>query len=127
MLETMYFFQVIIYCYEKKKEKKKKDGVHFLISLKTRAVAPFFLDARTFHSSYKLQKHVLLRHQALHKTFHCDKDKLTPYLVVIVSVSQNRRTTLFVPFHSVSSAYLPPPRGTLTGMFNAKQKNRPKH
>jgi hypothetical protein len=26
---------------------------------------------------------------------------------------------LLMPFHSVSSAYLPPPRGTLTGMFNA--------
>jgi hypothetical protein len=47
---------------------------------------------------------------ALHKTFHCDKDKLTPYLVGIVSVSQNLRSTLFVPFHSVSSAYLPPSR-----------------
>jgi hypothetical protein len=23
-----------------------------------------------------------------------------------------------LPFHSVSSAYLPPPRGTLIGMFN---------
>ena len=64
MLETMYFFQVIIYCYEKKKREEKKDGVHFLISLKTRAVAPFFLDARTFHNSYKIQKHVLLRHQS---------------------------------------------------------------
>ena len=56
---------------------------------------------------------------ALHKTFHCDKDKLTPYLVGIVSVSQNLRSTLLLPFHSVSSAYLPPPRGTLIGMFNA--------
>ena len=44
--------------------KKKKNGAHFLINLKTRAVAPFFLDARTFHNSYKLQKHVLLRHQS---------------------------------------------------------------
>jgi hypothetical protein len=39
------------------------DGVHFLIDLKTRAVAPFFPDVRTFHNIYKLQKHVLLRHQ----------------------------------------------------------------
>ena len=46
------------------KKDRKKDGVHFLINLKTRAVAPFFLDARTFHNSYKLQKHVLLRHQS---------------------------------------------------------------
>jgi hypothetical protein len=35
------------------------DGVHFLIDLKTRAVAPFSPDARTFHNIYKLQKHVL--------------------------------------------------------------------
>jgi hypothetical protein len=63
MLETMYFFQDIIYCNEQKK-RTKKDGVHFLINLKTRAVAPFFLDARTFHNSYKLQKHVLLGHQS---------------------------------------------------------------
>jgi hypothetical protein len=41
------------------------DGVHFLIDLKTRAVAPFFPDARTFHNIYKLQKHALLRHQSV--------------------------------------------------------------
>jgi hypothetical protein len=41
-----------------------KSDVHFLIDLKTRAVAPFFPDARTFHNIYKLQKHVLLRHQS---------------------------------------------------------------
>jgi hypothetical protein len=35
-----------------------------LIDLKTRTVAPFFPDARTFHNIYKLQKHVLLRHQS---------------------------------------------------------------
>jgi hypothetical protein len=35
-----------------------------LIDLKTRKVAPFFPDARTFHNIYKLQKHVLLRHQS---------------------------------------------------------------
>jgi hypothetical protein len=35
-----------------------------LIDLKTRAVAPFFPDALTFHNIYKLQKHVLLRHQS---------------------------------------------------------------
>jgi hypothetical protein len=35
-----------------------------LIDLKTRAVAPFPPDARTFHNIYKLQKHVLLRHQS---------------------------------------------------------------
>jgi hypothetical protein len=35
-----------------------------LIDLKTRAVARFFPDARTFHNIYKLQKHVLLRHQS---------------------------------------------------------------
>jgi hypothetical protein len=34
------------------------------IDLKTRAIAPFFPDARTFHNIYKLQKHVLLRHQS---------------------------------------------------------------
>jgi hypothetical protein len=44
-------------------------------------------------------------------------DKLTPTLVGIVSVFQNLRSTLLLPFHSVSSAYLPPPRGILTGMF----------
>jgi hypothetical protein len=38
--------------------------VHFLIDLKTRAVAPFSPDARTFHNIYKLQKHVLIRHQS---------------------------------------------------------------
>ena len=46
---------------------------------------------------------------ALYKTFHCGNDKLTPTLVGIVSVSQNLRSTLLLPFHSVS---------TLTGMFN---------
>ena len=56
---------------------------------------------------------------ALHNIFHCDKNKLTPYLVGIVSVSQNLRSTLLLPFHSVSSVYLPPPRGTLTGIFNS--------
>jgi hypothetical protein len=50
-------------------------------------------------------------------TFHCGNDKLTPTLVGIVSVFQNLRSTLLLPFHSVS--YLPPPRDTLTGMFNA--------
>jgi hypothetical protein len=35
-----------------------------LIDLKTRAVAPFPPHARTFHNIYKLQKHVLLRHQS---------------------------------------------------------------
>jgi hypothetical protein len=43
---------------------KEEDGVHFLIDLKTRAVAPFFPDARTFHNIYKLQKPVLLRNQS---------------------------------------------------------------
>jgi hypothetical protein len=38
--------------------------VSFLIDLKTRAVAPFSPDARTCHNIYKLQKHVLLRHQS---------------------------------------------------------------
>jgi hypothetical protein len=32
--------------------------------VKTRAVVPFFPDARTLHSMYKLQKRVLLRHQS---------------------------------------------------------------
>jgi hypothetical protein len=41
-----------------------EDGVHLLIDLKTRAVARFFPDARTFHNINKLQKHVLLRHQS---------------------------------------------------------------
>ena len=41
---------------------------------------------------------------ALQKTFQCDKDKLTPYLVGIVSVFQNLRSTLLLPFHSVSSS-----------------------
>jgi hypothetical protein len=49
----------------------------------------------------------------------CGNDKLTPNLVGIVSIFQNFRSTLLLPFHSVSYAYLPPPRGTLTGMFNA--------
>ena len=35
-----------------------------MIDLNTRAVAPFFPDAHTFHNIYKLQKHVLLRHQS---------------------------------------------------------------
>ena len=35
-----------------------------MIDLKTRAFEPFFPDARTFHNIYKLQKHVLLRHQS---------------------------------------------------------------
>jgi hypothetical protein len=44
--------------------------VHFLIDLKTRAVAPFFPDVRTFHNIYKLQKHVLLRHQSYRDSFY---------------------------------------------------------
>ena len=35
-----------------------------MIDLKTRAVAPFSPDARTFHNIYKLQKHVVLKHQS---------------------------------------------------------------
>jgi hypothetical protein len=35
-----------------------------MIDLKARAVARFFPDARTFHNIYKLQKHILLRHQS---------------------------------------------------------------
>jgi uncharacterized protein YehS (DUF1456 family) len=35
-----------------------------IYDLKTRAVAPFFPDARTFHNMHKWQKHVLLRHQS---------------------------------------------------------------
>jgi hypothetical protein len=38
--------------------------------LKTRAVAPFPPDARTFHNIYKLQKHVLLRHQSYLLVFY---------------------------------------------------------
>jgi hypothetical protein len=60
-----------------------------------------------------------LRTMDKYKTFHCGNDKLTLNLVGIVSVFQNLRSTLLLSFHSVSSAYLPPPRGTLTGMFNA--------
>jgi hypothetical protein len=44
------------------------------LSLKTRAVAPFFPDARTFHNIYKLQKHVLLRHQSYLIVFMCNKN-----------------------------------------------------
>jgi hypothetical protein len=40
-------------------KEEEEDGVHLLIDLKTRAVARFFPDARTFHNIYKLQKHVL--------------------------------------------------------------------
>ena len=35
-----------------------------MIDLKTQAVPPFSPNARTFHNIYKLQKHVLLRHQS---------------------------------------------------------------
>jgi hypothetical protein len=45
-----------------------------LIDLKTRAVAPFFPDARTFHNIYKLHKHVLLRHQSYLIVFMGKKD-----------------------------------------------------
>jgi hypothetical protein len=41
---------------------------------------------------------------------------------VIIKAPQLRihiKKYFVLPFHSVSSAYLPPPRGTLTGMFNA--------
>jgi hypothetical protein len=47
------------------KKSLRKFKFHFLIDLKTRAVAPFFPDTRTFHNIYKLQKHVLLRHQSM--------------------------------------------------------------
>jgi hypothetical protein len=40
----------------------------------------------------------------LYKIFHCGNDKLT--LVGIVSVFQNLRSTLLLPFHFVSSAYI---------------------
>jgi hypothetical protein len=45
-----------------------------LIDLKTRAVAPFPPDARTFLNIYKLQKHVLLRHQSYLIVFMCNKN-----------------------------------------------------
>ena len=35
-----------------------------MVDLKTLAVAPFSPDVRTFHNIYKLQRHVLLRHQS---------------------------------------------------------------
>ena len=35
-----------------------------MIDLKTQVVAPFSPDERTFHNIYKLQKHILLRHQS---------------------------------------------------------------
>jgi hypothetical protein len=40
----------------------------------TRAVAPFSPDARTFHNIYKLQKHVLLRHQSYPIAFMGNKN-----------------------------------------------------
>jgi hypothetical protein len=40
----------------------------------TRTVAPFFPDARTFHNIYKLQKHVLLRHQSYPIVFMGNKN-----------------------------------------------------
>ena len=47
-----------------------------MIDLKTRAVAPFFPDARTFHNIYKLQKNVLLRHQSYLIVFMGNKNLL---------------------------------------------------
>jgi hypothetical protein len=53
---------------------------HFLIDPKTRAVAPFSPDVRTFHNIYKLQKHVLLRHQSKEPSkFAVDKRQNTNY------------------------------------------------
>ena len=41
-----------------------------MIDLKTRAVAPFFLDARTFHNIYKLQKHVFIKVSIISDSFY---------------------------------------------------------
>jgi hypothetical protein len=67
-----------------------RDGVHFLIDLKTRAVAPFSRDARTFHNIYKLQKHVLLRHQSYLIVFMGNKNlrfwQIMPLYIMIYDV-----------------------------------------
>jgi hypothetical protein len=47
-----------------------------LIDLKTRAVAPFFPDARTFHNIYKLQKHVFIKASIISDSFY-GKQKFT--------------------------------------------------
>jgi hypothetical protein len=43
---------------------KRQNTNYSFLPVTRRAGAPFFPDARTFHNIYKLQKHVLLRHQS---------------------------------------------------------------
>ena len=61
-----------------------------MIDLKTRAVAPFFPDPRTFHNIYKLQKCVLLRHQSYLIVFTGNKNlrfwQIMPLSVVLSKV-----------------------------------------
>jgi hypothetical protein len=42
----------------------------FIVHTKTRAVVPFFLDARTFHNIYKLQKHVFIKASIISDSFY---------------------------------------------------------
>jgi hypothetical protein len=45
-------------------------GVHFLINLKTQAVAPFSPDARTFPNIYKLQKIRFIKASIISDSFY---------------------------------------------------------
>jgi hypothetical protein len=69
----------------------------FKVLLKTRAVAPFFPDARTFHNIYKLQKHDSLRHQSYLIVFMGSKNLrfwlscIYIYIFVILYTNDNLR------------------------------------
>jgi hypothetical protein len=76
-----------------------------LIDLKTRAVAPFPPDARTFHNIYKLQKHVLLRHQS--------------YLIVFMG-NKNLR------FWQITRVKLRPPKHALSANLDFRSTKRKK-
>ena len=67
------------------------NNVNFLIDLKTRTVAPFFPEARTFHNIHRLQKHVLLRHQS--------------YLIVFTILADNAPLTIKIFIDESSASY----------------------
>jgi hypothetical protein len=54
--------------------------------LKTRAVAHFFSDARTFHNIYKLQKQVILSHQSFLIVFMGNTNLQMAAILLIIDI-----------------------------------------
>jgi hypothetical protein len=90
-----------------------------LIDLKTRAVAPFFPDARTFHNIYKLQKHVLLRHQSYLIVFMGNTNLLFLQIMPIYGLNQILKWQTS-PFHYGSKF----PAVTITVFITILEQNR---